>query len=1090
VTTPRDCCSSEATARELPRRTFLGMGVAGLAATALFGGRIMAGPFSRTDALQGVVPEDKRFTASWLAQLTARGEPTALRDRQAQETLGMPIGGLFCGTLYLGGDGRLWVWDLFHRFHEGVVAHDGVSYQGRALRERDGSNYVEAPRQQDHRPVEQGFAVRVGDETRRLDKDGFDEVTWRGAYPIGRVSYAAADFPVEVEMEACSPFIPLHLEDSSMPCTVFTLTLRNKSAEATVVETIGWLENAVNLHSRKGGAPGVLRMIPEETAAGSTIAYTVVDQELPAPTRADIVFDRFEAPTYEGWTVEGEAFGDRPMPRADMAPYQDLQGEEGKQLVNSHNTRKSGPDSVAADRLVGRMSSRSFIISRDFVQMRVSGGNHPGTCAVELLVAGEVRRSLTGRDSNRMERQHWEVRDLLGKEAQLRIVDQAQGGWGHIGVDEILFTDRPTVVQRLAEAVDSGSMALSLRGGGGRILAQQEVAAFLAEEAVPTATAPAGPSDMPLDRRQLGALSLRLQLAPGEEQELCFVLAWYFPELQQQPGPLAALAAEGSLQLHYAARFDSAAAVSAEVLSRHEQLLPPTRQWHQDYYQQSTLPYWLLERSLLTLDCAATTACYRFRDGRFWAWEGIGCCPGTCQHVWNYAQGLARLFPEIERDTRERVDFGLAWHDSGAIDYRGIYGRHVAHDGQLGTILRAYREHTTAADGAFLARIWPRLKQSLQFLMRQDQDGDGLLEGEQYNTLDASWWGPMAWISSLYLAAVAAGEQMAREQGDQDFAARCQEVLETGRQSLHEKLFQGEYFIHLPDPEHPQSTNTNRGCHIDQLLGESWARQLGLPRVTHPEAAATALASLFRYNFSPDVGAYRAQTPIRGEGDVIGPGRWYAMPGEAGLLMCTWPHGGSETVGDHWAVGYFNECMSGFEYQVAAHMLYEGTPELVQAGLSIAKAIHDRYEPKRRNPYNEIECSDHYARAMASFGVFLGACGYRYHGPRGELDFAPRFSAEDFRSAFLAAEGWGRFAQQRQENKLDATLELSYGRLRLRQVGLEIPQVNAAWRCEARLQGRKLPLTVEVQGSRALALFPHDVELLAGQRLELHYSSS
>ena len=142
-------------------------------------------------------------------------------------------------------------------------------------------------------------------------------------------------------------------------------------------------------------------------------------------------------------------------------------------------------------------------------------------------------------------------------------------------------------------------------------------------------------------------------------------------------------------------------------------------------------------------------------------------------------------------------------------------------------------------------------------------------------------------------------------------------------------------------------------------------------------------------------------------------GRWYAMPGEGGLIMCTWPkggragHGGKVYAG---FAGYFNECMDGFEYQAAGHMIWEG---LLTEGLAVCRSLHERYQATRRNPWNEVECGDHYARSMASYGVYLAACGFEYHGPKGHLGFAPRLGPDDFRGAFTSAEGWGTIAQKR-----------------------------------------------------------------------------
>jgi len=96
--------------------------------------------------------------------------------------------------------------------------------------------------------------------------------------------------------------------------------------------------------------------------------------------------------------------------------------------------------------------------------------------------------------------------------------------------------------------------------------------------------------------------------------------------------------------------------VAQYVAGNYDRLAGQTLLWNKTWYD-STLPYWFLDRTFASLCTLATNTCYHFDNGRFYAFEGVYCCQGTCQHVWNYAQGLARIFPTLERDVRQRVAF-------------------------------------------------------------------------------------------------------------------------------------------------------------------------------------------------------------------------------------------------------------------------------------------------------------------------------------------------------------------------------------------------------------------------------------------------
>ncbi len=174
--------------------------------------------------------------------------------------------------------------------------------------------------------------------------------------------------------------------------------------------------------------------------------------------------------------------------------------------------------------------------------------------------------------------------------------------------------------------------------------------------------------------------------------------------------------------------------------------------------------------------------------------------------------------------------------------------------------------------------------------------------------------------------------------------------------------------------------------------------------------------------------------------------------------------------------------MNGFEYQAAGHMLWEG---MLTEGLAVTRAIHDRYHPSRRNPWNEVECGDHYARSMASYGVFLAACGFEYHGPRQHIGFAPRLTPEDFKAPFTSAEGWGTFAQKQEGGTLKAELRLRWGKLKVRTFSLELAP-GAATSASVSLGIKPVPVKVSREDRRVLLTFGEAIELAAGDLLNIH----
>jgi uncharacterized protein (DUF608 family) len=986
---------------EIPRRDFLkvvGVGALGWLSTRI---PVMAGPFT-AEEVGWIIPRDKKLDPAWVKSLFERGVPETYMGEDLR-FIGMPVGGICCGTVYLGGDGKLWLWDIFNQEQEGILPKT-VNYRGSQVRSRDGSAYVEPPEQ--FGEVAQGFTLEVNGQKHELDRHGFRSVTFTGQYPIGNVRYEDPQIPVAVTLDAYSPFIPLNAEDSGLPATIMQFTVKNTGNKKLDIALTGRLAKD-DMQGRivRGDGFAFLELASRKTTENP---------------QSEIVFEDWNKENYDGWRVEGTAFGSGPIKKSAIPAHQGDVGGNTERVVNSHATAP-GNDVAAKDDATGKLTSRAFKIERDFINFWIGGGNQAGKACVNLLVAGKVVRSATGKGRNRMEQQQFDVRKWKGQEAVIEIVDAQTSGWGNIGVGKITFNDRPARAGKPEEAPDFGTMGLALLGEG-------------------------------------DAVTRKLSLAPGESASVNYVVTWFFPNYRKGGR-------------YYAVRFDSALAVAQYVVTNFARLSSETKLWRDTWYD-STLPYWFLDRTFANTSILATTTCYRRKNGRFWAWEGVGCCPGTCTHVWHYAQAVGRIFPEIERDQRERVDFGLALAADGKIGFRAEDGWGYAVDGQAGRILGAYREHQMSADDAFLRRVWPGVKKALQKIMATDGDGDGLIFGPLHNTLDADWHGLVPWLAGLYHAALRAGEAMAAEMGDTAFAEQCRAIFTKGRKNLDARCWREEYgyYVQEPDTKAPKSIGVYDGCHIDQVLGQSWARQVALGDVMEPSHVKRALKSLWDYNFTPDVGPFR---------DVNKRGRWYAMAGDGGLIMVSYPFTPTDKIigRNYSSFMYFNECMSGFEHQVASHMVWDG---LVMEGLAVTRAIHDRYNARLRNPYNEIECSDHYARAMASYGTFIAACGFEYHGPKGHIGFAPRLTPENFKAPFTSAEGWGTFSQDAERAKI----VLKHGKLNVKTIALATTKQPK----QVSLNGQRVAMTTHSDKGRLLITLSSPVTVQAEQELEIKFS--
>jgi len=1051
--------SADPTRNALDRRTFLrdvGLGVSWLAAAPSL--RVVAGPFGSEDFPDHRVPADKKLSPDWVKALAERGARTWYSGSDLK-TIGMPVGGVCAGQVYLGGEGKLVYWDIFNRNQN--TGYGAVNYkEGRLPTE----TVVNPNRFEPALNLAQGFAIRVesGDSAsiQSLDTKGFGTVRFCGEYPIATVEYREGTAPLDVVLTAFSPFIPLDSEASTLPATLLRYEVKNTGEDKIRCTLAGWLENKVcpdNGTKFLGNARRVNQRFDRSTATGFSGTVRAEPVRGRVASRPPVVFADFEQGNYGAWTVEGEAFGDVPA-RGTLASQQSVSGFRGSGLVNTFR----GGD----DRLHGRLVSPEFVIERPWISFLVGGGGHKGRTCLNLVVDGEIVKTATGRNDERLTAENWSVADWQSRRARLEIIDRESGGWGHINIDQIEFRDEPIGVslEDLPGLPDYGTMALAVLGE-----TQVRVSAALPKGELPSALfgngrlAEASDATAAMDQRLIGAVGVPFELEPGASRTLTFAVTWCFPNLFRGTERVGNA---------YAERFQGASDVAQYLGEHRARLERDTRLWHDTYYD-STLPWWLLDRLHSTVANLATATCQWWENGRFWAWEGCGCCHGTCGHVWNYEHALARLFPDLERSVREMQDFagGVGFNaETGSIGFRGEGWDLWAGDSQGGYILKAYREHCCSRDDAFLKRNWPEIRKAVEFLIREDGNADGLLEGKQHQTYDQDYYGPNTFVGALYLGALRASERMARLVGETDFANRCREVAESGRQLSMERLFNGEYFIQQVDLSKHPDWQYAEGCLADQLFGQGWAHQVGLGYLYPVEAVRETLRSIWKYCWTPDVASQNEAHP---------PERWFARPGEGGLLTCTWPktsHLGPKST------RYRDEVWTGIEYQVAGHMAWEG---MVTEALAICRAVHERYHPAKRNPWNEIECGDHYARALASWGVLAGLMGFELDAPAGRVGFAPRITPEDFKGVFTGAEGWGSYTQRRKARGQRSELNLAWGRLPLRELSLTLPDGVEFAEVTAQLGGAALPLTTQQEDRQFQVRFDDRQVVTAGQTLSV-----
>lgn len=515
---------------------------------------------------------------------------------------------------------------------------------------------------------------------------------------------------------------------------------------------------------------------------------------------------------------------------------------------------------------------------------------------------------------------------------------------------------------------------------------------------------------------RIGSLGVCKTIPAHGEAVFEFILTWYFPNRPKYWGGHVCPEdrTKKVIEHNYYAGFQKNARDYGVYLYENlERLEKDSRAFTRTLYG-STLPDYVIEALANNITVLRSPTCFRISDGTF---PQHGSCEGNCTHVWNYAQTAAFLFPELEQSMR-RTEFLLETDEKGLMAFRTLqvfgdkkWDMLPAADGQMGTILRLYRDWRLGAGDELLKETWEKAALALDFAFTYwDFDGDCVLDDQQHNTYDIEFYGPNSLSNTLFLAALKAGGEMAEYLGDKAHAEKYKAAFEKGSEKTDALLWGGDYYIQVIEDINAYKYQYGTGCLADQVFGQMLAHLNHLGYVLPKEHMKKAVRAVFENNFKETME------------DHVNVQRTYALNQEKGLVLCSWPEGGRPKL----PFVYSDEVWSGIEYQVAAHLIFEG---YVEEGLAVVKAVRERYNGYDWNPWNEVECGNHYVRSMASWSVLIALSGYQFDLVNNTIGFAPAIHKDDFRCFFSNAKNWGVYSQKRnpETGKLETKVEILYG---------------------------------------------------------------
>lgn len=895
--------------------------------------------------------------------------------------IAFPMGGMGAGMICLEGTGAISHVSLKHKmeFFNEPAAYAAICIKG----EQNIAKVLEGPVPDWKIFGQPGNANGSGRTTYGLPR--FESAEFLARFPFGQISLRDKEIPLDVQLTGWSPFVPNDADASSLPVAALEYQFVNNSDKA--VDAV-FSYNTANFMKSKQVGRGSMPSDAIRSMENGIVLYQGPIQK--APSSEYYSHSKFTTNTPDS---------DKPVPGllAEYYPNMEFKGKSTYTTVDLFVNR-TFEGFVAPD-----------FPAKEFSARWTGQITAPETGEYMFVVSGDDGYRLYINDDLVISKWSQQAETMTSKIVKLekdktyniRLEYFQDKGGAVIRFGYSLYKDTKDDASSeaaLALFVDEKNVVIDhswFKGGWWDPMT-------LTWDNVQNARLVNNP---PQDGSSSGAsLFVPFKLKPGEQKIIRLKLAWYVPRSEIATGTPdtecvgdACCPADRFYKPWYAARFKNMEELVSYWKENYTMLREKSELFTRAFYD-SDLPAEVIEAVAANLTILKSPTVLRQADGKLWAWEGCtdnsGCCAGSCTHVWNYAQAIPHLFPGLERSLRH-TEFFMSQNKEGHQAFRSNlpisrtsnHTSHAAADGQLGGIMKVYREWRISGDNNWLKAIWPNVKQSLDYCINTwDPRGIGVLEEPHHNTYDIEYWGPDGHCSSFYLGALSAAVKIGSFYGED--VSRYQKLLDKGSKYLESNLYNGEYFfqqvkttglnatfrplegtgsgigyaersakINEQGPKYQYGT----GCLSDGVLGFWMANMCGMNgNLVDRKKIQSHLKSVYKYNLKQDLFDHaNVQRPT------------YALGHEGGLLLCTWPKGNKPIL----PFVYSDEVWTGIEYQAASHLIWEG---FVKEGLEIVRVCRNRYDGKIRNPFDEYECGHWYARALASYGLIEALTGVRY----------------------------------------------------------------------------------------------------------------